>query len=53
MKLIYLQELWQEWEEGCKSIFKEMEVISKETEIIKIRTYYVFVLNIGIKSPFF
>ena len=31
---IYLEELWQDCEEGCKSVFKEMEDdISKETEI--------------------
>ena len=29
-------ELWQECEEGCKSVFKEMEDISKETEIIRV-----------------
>ena len=30
---IYLKDLWQECEEGCKSVFKEIEDISKETEI--------------------
>ena len=34
---IYLKQLWQECEEGCKSIFKEMEDISKETEISQVR----------------
>ena len=33
---IYLKELWQECEEGCKSIFKEMEDTSKETEISRV-----------------
>ena len=43
MKLIYwnkirahLKELWQECEEGCKSIFKEMEDISKDMEISRV-----------------
>ena len=40
---IYLKEGWQECKEGCKSVFKEMEDISKETEI---RIYYVLVLNL-------
>ena len=43
MKLIYwkeirnyLKELWQECEEGCKSVSKEMENISKNTEITRV-----------------
>ena len=31
---IYLKELWQECEEGWKSVFKKMEDTSKESEII-------------------
>ena len=33
---IYLKELWQECEEGCKSVFKEMKDISKETEMSRV-----------------
>ena len=32
-----LKELWQDCEEGCKSIFKEMDDISKETEISRVQ----------------
>ena len=34
--MIELQELWQECGEGCKSVFKEMEDISKGTEISRV-----------------
>ena len=33
MKLIYLNKLWRECEEGCKSVFKEMEDISKKRKL--------------------
>ena len=34
--MIYLKELWQKFEEGCNSVFKEMQDISKETEINRV-----------------
>ena len=44
MKMIYgkkisisLKELSPEWEKGYKSVFKEMEDISKETENSRVR----------------
>ena len=33
---IYLKELWQECDEGYKSVFKEMEDKSNETEISSV-----------------
>ena len=33
---IYIKEFWQECEEGFKSIFKEMQDISKEMEISRV-----------------
>ena len=33
---IYLKELWQECKEGCKSVFEEMEDISKGMEISRL-----------------
>ena len=44
-----LKELWHDWEEVCKFVFKEMEDIAKETEIslvlnVKIKIYVSLLL---------
>ena len=37
-----LKELWQKYEEGCESVFKEMDDISKETEISRVHQKYKY-----------
>ena len=33
---IYLEELWQKCEEGCNSVFKEIDDNAKQTEISRV-----------------
>ena len=53
---IYFKKLLQEYEEGCKSVFKEMRTFrmkQKSAAYIEIRIDYVLVLNIWITISFF
>ena len=48
---IYLDELWQECEEGCKFVFKEMKDISKKKEISR-RFHFFTITFYGLPDGF-